>query len=236
MIFAYIAVTAFPFNYLTDSEIALNLCGIVARIGYIIYIVLHLKKLGLLHEERVASPNIILFIPLLVVCSSNFFAAGLENAHFNSIDYALLGTQIGLSFMTAIAEEIIFRKAAFFLFPDKHPLLRIFYCAAIFGAAHIVNIIPSFNPIVLLQVLYTFGLGLIVGLLYEYGGLLVACMVYHFLFNTLNNDIASAAFISTDSIRWISTNILFGVSAAIYCLSIYLIVLRKRDEVKEDAA
>jgi membrane protease YdiL (CAAX protease family) len=68
----------------------------------------------------------------------------------------------------------------------------------------------------------------VIGLLYEYGGSLISAIIFHFLFNFLNQNMFECFKIENDNyIAYILINISIALIAGGYLLLIYLKALKK---------
>lgn len=90
---------------------------------------------------------------------------------------------------TAAFEESLFRGLLFPLIREKTKrtfrgeLAALFFSSAIFALLHLVNLIEAPLPATLLQVTYTFGIGLLSGLLYLFSRGLLLPILFHAIYN-----------------------------------------------------
>lgn len=90
---------------------------------------------------------------------------------------------------TAAFEESLFRGLLFPLIREKTKrtlrgeLAALVLSSAIFALLHLVNLITAPLPATLLQVTYTFGIGLFAGLLYLLSGGLLLPILFHAIYN-----------------------------------------------------
>ena len=96
---------------------------------------------------------------------------------------------------------------------------------------HLINVVnvSSVDALVtvLLQTVYTFGLGILLGFLYEYGYSLTACVVLHFTFNLVNDVLFVHLGCMPSDLAFYLCAIGTGVIVGIYLVLIYLLYFRK---------
>ena len=80
---------------------------------------------------------------------------------------------------------------------------------------------------VLIQTVYTFGLGLLLGYLFEFSHSLVGAVVLHFSFNLFNTIIYEGFGGYTNELAFYLSAIVFGVIVGVYAICVYLFYLRK---------
>ena len=232
IILFYIGISAVPFSWLFKNSTVILIFKIVAQILICFLVRLVLKKSPLKIKEKTANKeNMVWFIPAFIICFSNFFNLFVEGNTFAfsfSIDFLL---QIFLSFCIAFNEEYIFRMLIIDnLDESEKPIVKVIISASIFGACHLTHFFSSFNPVDLIIVVYTFAIGIVLGLIYVYTHSFWFCVLLHFLYNAINGDLAS--FIRYGSPDWIFyvINISVGLFVGLYLLSIYLFRLSKQEE------
>ena len=161
----------------------------LALLGFYIYIIWK-NKVNIFNGS--AFKEIIIFLPFFLICFSNIFAS-LIGGGFNFVKSSglILLLQIVLCLVGAILEEIVFRLFVQTSLVNHRPISRILLSALIFALCHLINIVNvrSVDALlgVLLQTIYTFGLGLVLGFIFEYSHSLVFVMVLHFAFNLFND-------------------------------------------------
>ena len=135
-----------------------------------------------------STKGFLLCLPFFILCFGNlcslFFAKELTP---NKEDLFLQGF---FSLVTAGIEEVIFRFGVCEILSKTNlRKFRILISAFLFGAFHLLSLIAG-SPVIptLAQAGYTFLLGLLLGLVYETGGLGIAILL-HFAFNFFQNDL-----------------------------------------------
>ena len=175
----------------------------------------------------------LLFIPFLLACFSNFIAAGVAGLDFNVIgtDPAYLSLITFNLLLGVVLEEIIFRYIIQNSLVNASSIKRIFGSAAIFALFHLLNLvnIRSVDGLitVLLQVAYTFGLGILLAIIYEYSYSLPLCMAFHLCFNVFNELLPRFVFgLAIPDIYLVLTAIIISVVLAVYIVILYIIKLK----------
>ena len=138
-----------------------------------------------------------------------------------------------LTLGTAITEEFVFRFGALeALQKTSWKGLSIPISAAIFGLFHIFALLAG-SPILptLAQVGYTFFLGLILGVAYQYGGIFASICI-HLLFNFLQTDL----YLACGGGTWDMPFYLWNIGLAIFALgyAVLLFILMRRGKPQEN--
>ena len=176
-----------------------------AKLGYLLFLILF-GFISLQKGKRM-SP---LFLPFFLVPFSNILALAIGGSfafEFNSLDLLRLFTvPLGV-----FLEEIIFRDLALKGREDKKEKMTwLFASSLLFALCHLAS---GFSLATLIQVAYTFGLGLLCGFLYLEGGGFWPSFFLHLLFNLFNNEVY----------RWVCGNIsevvFYSVNAGVAVLA-----------------
>lgn len=225
--FVFLFLISFPWNLFFDNSTILLICQISCRALFIIFLFIFGIKEGLLKVIPINLKILLVFLPLLIIIPNNMYFLLIEKSpvefHY-SIDFLL---EIILMLVVAVSEELFFRKAILDNISIENKLLKIVISAGIFALAHIVNFFSSFNPIDLLIIVYTFGLGLVLGFMYEYTKCAVATFVFHFLFNIVNTTIFNNIYLGDRNLTFYLVSISVAIISGIYLLLIYLFKLKQ---------
>ena len=175
--------------------------------------------------------RILLCLPMLVICFGNIaglLVSGGSVAHPGDQLLWMIMTTMA----TAICEELVYRAA---LIPalKGYPTIRrlaIVIAAAIFGLSHLLGMLAGASILgSLMQAGYTFLLGLALGVVYEFGGILPAILI-HFLFNFFQNDL----YIFSGGGNWdgnfILFNLIFGILGGIYAVFLLFISIKSKQK------
>lgn len=212
-------------------------------VSYVVKFTLHSGYLVLafifIHKNMLDRPlfkkltrDTLLFIPFLIVTVSNFvfvlFARDLV-VHEVSWLYVLLDG-IALNTLLVGAEELLFRALLLTFFLRKRsPLQSILYSSLIFGAVHLVNIssVATIIP-ALVQVIYTFFLGLLLATAYYFTENFIVPFTLHFVFNFFNDILFGALFSVEQGILFYTINSVIIVLSLTYGVWLYYYLMRKK--------
>lgn len=241
--FLFVFVVAFPFTYFKDllPSWAISLLSLSFKMflsGYYLRIILKYN----LPMGKMKMKNTLLCVPLLLACFSNLLSYIFADdvAFVSEFSWVIVIDAIALLF-SVFNEEVLFRLFIYNNLNIKNKLLKILAGAGIFAGFHFLNVIgPNFISLLiptLIQVLYTFGLGLIICLIYEYSCSLIPCFIYHFLFNFFNsffvNYLVIGLFYNNPNM-YIYAGLVIGAITFIYALFIYLFIFRKDNQTLSD--
>lgn len=229
----FIFAVAFPVDLLPIDAIYKLLIQIGLRLGilgyYIYLIVVNRINIFRFYNWR----RLLLFTPFLLACFSNLIAAGIEGGYPGIITMsgAYFSLLIVFHLVTAIVEEILFRLFIHSSLTRVGSLKRIFASAGIFALMHLLNIIniSSVDGLitVLIQVVYNFGLGLLLGFVIEYSYSLTGCIFLHFSFNFFNTVLFQYLGCNCSDLAFYLTAVVIAVILAIYTFLIYWFVLTR---------
>ena len=231
----FIFINSFPIDLITSDELIRLLIRIGLRLllfGYDIYIIWK-NRINIFKFANYR--NVGLFVPFLLICFSNIIAAALAGVNFElSVNPTMLSLTIIYYLLGVILEEFLFRLFIQNSLNNVSSLKRIFGSAAIFALFHLINIVNisqvSQLVSVLVQVVYAFGLGLLLALIYEYTYSIPACVVFHFIFNFFNTIFVTDIYnLAIPVIYYYLTAVVIGVIVGVYALLIYLLVLKRND-------
>lgn len=127
--------------------------------------------------------------------------------------------------LTAFVEEKIFRSL-FIYSDDKYKWKSILLSSLVFSLSHIFN---GFSIQTLMQVIYTFGLGVALGSIYAYGGGFIYSFLLHFVFNFFNGTLYNYFRPTKIDTLYIVSNVIIGAIIVTYYLSIVFIKTRKKE-------
>ena len=234
-ILLFIFVSAFPVELFHISEFYQLLIRIGLRVlilGYYIYICItnRINIFKFYNWKRV-----LLFVPFILACFSNLIAAGIDGAYPGVI---AMGNDIFVMliiyhFLGAIVEEFLFRQFIQNSLVNASSIKRILFSAMIFALFHLLNVVNISTVdglvTVLIQVAYNFGLGILLGFVYEYTYSLPASITLHFMFNFFNTVLYQYLGCSTrtSDFTFYMTAVVIAVVLAIYTVLIYFFVLKR---------
>lgn len=231
-ILIFIFVVAFPTDLLPVNDTIKLLVEIGLRcllVGFYIYLIIknRIKIFGVANVK-----NVLICMPFILISFSNILAALIDGGFYglNSevIDVVLYSI---LTLLSVISEEIIFRLFIHNSLANTSSLKRIFASAGIFALLHLINIVnvTTVDALVevLLQTVYTFGLGLLLGLMYEYSHSLTGTVIVHFGFNFFNTVIYKALGGHTSQLWFYLSAVICGVVVGLYAFLLYILYFRK---------
>ena len=188
LICIYLVISGIPFHYFIDNQIVIDIINIVLKIAFLVFAIYYINKYQLEKPkyEKVRIKHL-LFIPFLVICISNLIACFIFKYQQtdNQIKVYQIIIDIFSCMLVAICEELCFRVVLHDEIRKNNNMLKsILLSSAIFGLAHLLNI-SSIGSIVpsLIQVVYSFGLGLILALVYSISNNYILPIIIHLLFN-----------------------------------------------------
>lgn len=217
LFFIYLVASSFPYAYLIEDKnlsisIRLLVGGIFALSAFIFL------QYRYPNQKRPFSfKTLLLFLPFFIICFSNITSSMFVSSPGGVASPSYLALTILSTVVYAISEELLFRRFLLPLLLQKMPELgAIFLSSLLFSLVHLLNLFEGAAfPMVLLQVLYTFGIGLVLSLMYLYGNSLMLPICFHSLFNIFQNDLYGALYPGEgySSIRiWVTVGVtIFGL-------------------------
>ena len=113
----------------------------------------------------------------------------------------------------------------------KSKLQSLIYSSLIFGSVHLLNISSLGSiPIILVQVGYTFFLGMILGIIYLSSKNILLPIIFHILFNFINDILVIELFPIKWDITFFLVNILVGIIVSLYSLLMFKKFLLKEED------
>lgn len=196
LFFIYLLVSSFPWNHLiADSYLSLSL-KLLTGVIFTIAVLVFLRFRYPLQKRVVSFKSLILFLPFFLIIFSNL-ASSLFVATPKGIESpGYLALKILATIVFAVSEELLFRRMLLPLLVSRLSETKsIFLSSLVFSLLHFLNLLDgtAFWS-VLLQVLYTFGIGLILAMMYLYGNSLLLAIIFHACFNVFQNDIFVALY------------------------------------------
>ena len=233
----FVFVNAFPIDLIT-ADITLRLIlRIVLRsllLGYDIYLLIkHRINIFKFANYKRA----LLFAPFILVCFSNLIAAGISQAPMMYVAEPLYVVLICVYHLIGIIiEEFLFRLFIQNSLVFASSIKRILASAGIFALFHFINIIDvssvQMMVRVLIQVVYAFGLGILLGFIYEYTYSIPLCICFHLIFNFFNTIFVENIYLvdySGSMLTYYLTAVISGLIVGVYTFLIYYFVLSKNE-------
>ena len=245
----YVIIVAFPVYAFTNDMLAIRITELSLRVAYLIFIILFAFFTGLAKSYTGATrySNLFLLLPIFFVAFTNIFYLGAirgsTSSFFNPFSDVLNVLLFSSLVVSAVEAEILFRFVIQKNLMLGHKIVRILVAAAIYALTYIVIIFYSdmsinpdtgkivfMNPIDLIEVVFQFGIGIILGFLYEYTNNLAVPVAFNIIY-TLSNQILFKVRLSDPQTDWtyyltISLIALFAIS---YLCIFYFLMLKKEN-------
>ena len=226
----FIFLVCFPIDLLSKNIYIIYSFQIIVRIIFIIYILLYLmfkKKLFVISIK--SKLNDLFFIPFLLIVFNNLIFLLFKQKEVGfTYDFTFV-LQIILTITVSISEELLFRVYIHSILNINNKILKIIISSLIFGLFHIVYFLSSFDPYDLIIIIYTFGLGLVLGFVYEFSeNNFIYIIIIHFLFNFLNKDLFLRLFNGTNDYIFYIVSIIVSLITLIYGLLIYFMYFKNK--------
>ena len=218
-------ITSIPFSLFIKDENILFIIKCLQQIIAIIYINYYIKKNCLTKPlfEKNSKIKILKLTPLLILCFSNIITSLIGKYDSNVFNLKLMMFGIIGALFVSIIEEVLFRGVLFEHLKKYHKInIAISLQALFFGLTHFLNL-SSFSqiPAILVQVLYTAFLGIILGIIYRKTNNLIIPIVFHFLFNVINQTLSENLFKIKWDVTFFIVNILIGGFVLLYSILIF---------------
>lgn len=229
LIFLFCA--SFPFSLWIKDQVWLWLAQGLLRLAFVVGCPFLVRRFSLVKAEwHPWSWGTLLYLPLFALCGSNLFVLVYERSSFSLLIPGIqLLSQAFFYLTVALSEELLFRAVIEGEFlKEKSPLWSILLSALIFAVSHLANFGSVAPLLVLAQVGYTFILGLLLGFLYQDSRNLGLVILYHFLFDFLNDSLFGAYYSGDWDWRFFGINILIGFMVLLYGFLYFKIKAKKK--------
>ena len=218
-----IGLSAFPVNLLVHDMFWYYVIEALLMLAALIFILFYENRHPetIPHRYSINKISLLILLPLVLTACSNFFYAlflkeqavpTFETYHF---------AQLGFIVINVIVEEFVFRRHLLGNLFHPKKIVRILISAGVFALCHLTLFFSTFNPFDLIPVAYAFGLGIMLGFIYCYGNSFIACIVFHLLFNLINDFLFERLFFVNDLLWYFLINGIIALLAGIYLLVIY---------------
>ena len=231
----FIFIIAFPvdlFPVTATIKLVIHISLRALILGYYIYVCIRnrVNFFKFFNWKR-----LLLFVPFFLACFSNLIASGIDHGYsgITTMSDTYLSLLIVFHLLTAIIEEMLFRGFIQSSLVGVGSLKRILASAGIFALMHLLNIVNISTVdglvTVLIQTVYTFGLGILLGFIYEYSYSLVGCIVLHFTFNFFNTILFEYLGCYASDFTFYMTAVVIAIALAAYTFLVYRLILTKND-------
>jgi len=230
----YLICASMPFSLFIKDEMWCFIATLILKSAFFVFAFFYIKK-EKLFTKHISKPKIadLLFIPLLLICMSNFMYAFIMQPGTRDINGTSLVKASILTLFITLSEELVFRTILLeeFLSNTKlKPIYSILITSGIFGLTHLVNISSLESiPTVLMQCGYAFVIGLLFSFVYYERRNIIYPFIFHFLFNFLNNDLYGEMFTINYGWEYYLINIAVGFIVLVYAFLLYLFLEKKKE-------
>ncbi len=234
----YVLIIAFPTYFFTKDMVVLRSIELGLRVFYLAFIIVfsRLTKLNKLFTGQTKLSNLLLLLPIFFIAFINiFYMAVIRRMSivinpFSDVIYSLGFASL---IITAIEEVYLF----FFIIQKNltfaHKLVRILIAAAIFAITHIFIMLYSglgiINPLDLFDILFKFGIGIILGVLFEYTNNILVPMTFNIIYTISNQMIYKVTISDNPDPSYYLTVSLFAAFGIAYLLIFYFLMLKKEN-------
>ncbi len=201
-------------------------CSIL-RMFFRSFLLLYLYIFGFLRKEKRKTFSF-KYLPFFIILPfSNYFSLFFRSDVSFTFSFELLFYFIDC-LLLSFTEETLFRSIVLSVEINKEKTWKyIVLSSLLFSFSHLLN---GFNYSTLIQLFYTFGLGVILSSIYFYGGGFFYSFLLHFMFNFFNGYLFSCFNGSKDWQSFIICNVVIGAMMTIYYLVLVLIKLKSKSQ------
>ena len=236
----YVVIIAFPTYLFTQDVLVLRSIELGLRVAYLVFIALfaYFSKLGQTYTGKTRYSMLFLLLPMFFVAFINVFYLGVvRGSKFEFVTNPFSDVISGLGFIslfiTAVEEEVLFRYLVQKNLTFAHKIVRILVAATIFAITHVFVMLYSglgrINPIDLLDVLFKFGIGIILGFLYEYTNNLAAPIAFNIIYSLSNQMLYKVTLSANPHWSYYVTVASFALGGGIYLALFYFLMLKRED-------
>ncbi len=240
----YVIFISFPTYLLVKDDITLRyIIEVVLRSAYLVFIILFsiFTKIAKSYNGKTRYVNMLLLAPLFFVAFFNLFYWEVVcrvgfGALKDQFEIIFKNTDQILRFIciiiTVVEEELLFRYILQRNLNLGHKVVRIAVTAAIFTACHVFTMLYDgagiIAPLQLIELVMVFGIGMILGFLYEYTNNIFYVIAFSFLYSLCAVLLPINI---TTSIGWpyYLTLGLFAAGSALYINIFYFFMLKKEN-------
>lgn len=241
----FFIIVSFPIDYIIKKEVYLNIIHGLIRIICSIYLFIYLKRKQVIaiNNERLTK-KVFLLLPFILAIINNLIL--LLFVDEISLNFSLKNVVSEVIFFTGVAmlEEIVFRGVIFNYYNKKYknykqPLTAIIISSILFGLVHLLNIFHSNLSLSLMQVGYSFLMGLLFAFIYAYTNNIILCGIVHFMYNFCNETLFLSLMNNDWNIVMYGATIINIIILLIYGIILYkyyFINIKQTDEILENKA
>lgn len=239
----YVLFISFPTYLFTTNQVVKYSVEVGLRSLYLVFIVLFsiFAKIAVPYTGKTRFKNIFLLLPLFFVAFFYLFYWGAvtRSSIPNPLDTVFNSngnnTKEILEFIAIILmvveEEILFRYILQRNLMVGHKIVRILITAAIFAVCHFFFMLYHFNgiinPIELIEIPFIFGIGIILGFLFEYTNNIFVPIIFSLIFTICKRLINEVSFANADGSFYLTLSLVTVGAAAYLCIFYFLMLKRE---------
>jgi membrane protease YdiL (CAAX protease family) len=227
----FLLTCSIPFSlFIKDTNIVYWL-KVSLRLVFLVFAFFYVEK-NQLEKPRFEKPSKAswLFLPFLLMCFSNFFAAWIDGQTANEITSPIPLLKDALFYLlVALGEEYVFRSVIYPEFKKGRPLWKaMLYSSLVFALPHLFNA-TSWSTLGMsaLQMVYSFLLGILLCALYETSSNIILPIALHFLFDFLNDALVGTLYPLPWDLAFYLSNVIVAIGLAIYFVFLYYLLFYK---------
>ena len=239
----YLLLIAFPTYLFTNDLYVLYGVELGLRISFLVFIIVFsiFSRIAKRYTGKTRFANLFMLLPVFFVAFFNLFYLAVVTKSAVNSPFGFFGSNGNntlelLKFfcviVTVVEEELLFRFIIQRNIPLGHKIVRILVTAAIFTLAHFFTMLYDargmLNPIYLLELIFTFGVGVILGFLYEYTNNIFVPITFSFFYMVCNEMIYKIDLVGA-SYKFYVTATCFFVGAAAYLAIFYFFMLKREN-------
>ena len=240
----YVVIISFPTYLFTTDPVVKYSVEVGLRSAYLIFIIIFslLTKIAKTYNGKTRFINLFLLLPLFFVAFFYLFYWGVVTQSvipnpmdtiFNpNGDNTVEILEFSAILLTVAEEELLFRFILQRNLLTGHKIARIAITSAIYAVCHFFFMLYHssgiINPIELLELIFIYGVGIILGFLYEYTNNIAVPITFSLIFTMCKRLINEVNF-ATASWKFYLTLSLFAVYAIAYLLIFYFLMLKKEN-------
>ena len=240
----YVLFISFPTYLFVKDDLTLRyIIEVILRSAYLVFIILFsiFTKIAKSYKGKIRWLNMLLLAPLFFVAFFNLFYWEVVchvgfGALKDQFEIIFKNTDQILRFIciiiTVVEEELLFRYILQRNLSLGHKVVRIAVTAAIFTACHVFTMLYDgagiIAPLQLIELVMVFGIGMILGFLYEYTNSIIYTIAFSFIYSVCA---ALLPINITMNIGWpyYLTLGLFAAGSVLYICIFYFFMLKKEN-------
>lgn len=238
----YLIIISFPTYVFTNDLYVIQGVELGIRSAFLVFVILFsiFTKIAKSYTGKTRFSNLFLLLPLFFVAFTNLFYLGVvSNSSFTNPFDTIFNNDGNntleiLRFLTIIVtvleEEILFRYIIQRNLTIGHKIFRILTTAAIFAGCHFFTMLYDgrgvIAPIELIEVALFFGVGIILGFLYEYTNNIFVPITFNLIYS-ISNKMLFKVSLSDIPTKYFITVSIIAASAALYLVIFYFFMLKR---------